>query len=508
MALSALIGIDIGTSSIKAAAFDATGRLLGLQRAPTPTVRSLQGWAEHDVEALWNGTAATLRALGEQLATDVSITGIAVASVGEAGVAIDREGRPVRPAIAWHDSRATAQALWWEKAVGIAEIYRITGQPLDPHYGVNKLLWIRENEPAAFSRARKWLSLADYLILRLTGICATDRSLASRTMLFDQRRLDWSNELLSAAGIEASLLPAVCVGGTRIGDLLPTVAREIGLPAGTPVAIGGHDRLCGAFAARQGGSAAVDSTGSAEAVVLPVPTYHECSAEEGGVAAHYADVVPNQYVFSARVGYAGALLDWSRRVLVGASVGDDAAAPYGFDDLEKVIPRPLAPSGLVVYPSFGREIGPCWSVATRPGIVLGLTLAHGRAQIIQALLEGSCFSLRANLEWLEELRNPLEQLRVECGAARSPTWLQLKADITGRRIDHVQLEEPTALGAALLAGVAVGLFPSHEAAGSAVHCALETISPDPRRMSEYDWLYRSAFKRLPALLMELGRITR
>ena len=349
-----LIGIDLGTSSIKVGAFDLRGRTMALKRSQTPTRRTPDGRAEHNPEALWRVTLALLKQVAEALPRRMRVEAIACASVGEAGVALDAAGDAVRPAIAWFDARSGEQARFWEREGGMAAINRITGQPIDPHYGVNKLLWIRENEPSAFAKTRKWLSLADYIVLRLTGVYATDRSLASRTMLFDQRLLVWSSELLSLAELDPDLMPDVYVGGTRIGGLLPTVAAETGLCGGTPVALGGQDRLCGALAARGGNATPVDSTGSAEAIVLPVRTYVERTAEEAGFVSCYADIVPDQYIFSARVGYAGALVDWMRRELLG--VEQEGGETIAAEDLEAGIRMPLQYSGLLVYPSFGRTL--------------------------------------------------------------------------------------------------------------------------------------------------------
>jgi xylulokinase len=500
---TALIGIDLGTSSIKVAAFDPTGRILALRRGETPTWRGPRGWAEHDPDALWAVTLDLLRRVREELAASTDVAAIACTSVGEAGVAVDATGRPVRPAIAWFDSRSGDQVAYWEGIAGMAAINRITGQPVDPHYGVNKLLWIRQHEPAAFAATRKWLSLADYLVLRLCGAYATDRSLAARTMLFDQRRLTWSTELLALAGLDAELMPAVDVGGTRIGGLLPAVAGATGLTAGTPIALAGHDRLCGAFAARGSNDMAVDSTGSAEAIVLPVETYVERSAEEAGFVSCYADVVPGQYIFSARVGYAGALVDWLRRELLGA--GDRKDDSIGAPELDALIPLPLRYSGLLVYPSFGRALAPLWNPAAKGGAILGLTLAHGRGHIYQAILEGICFSLRNRLDWLEQLTNrPIARLRVEGGAVRSPIWMQLKADVSGRPLEAVQMEEPTALGAALLAGVAVGIYGSHAEASAAVSADIGGYTPEPQRRDVYDGVYRTAFRRLPDIIASLA----
>jgi xylulokinase len=500
----ALLGIDLGTSSIKVAAFDLQGQIMVLRRRETPTWRGPEGWAEHDPEALWSATRVLLKEVREALPRTASIESIACTSVGEAGVALDGQGAAVRPAIAWFDTRSAEEAEYWKEAAGMAAVNRITGQPIDPHYGVNKLLWMRKHEPGAFAATRKWLSLADFILLRLGGSYATDRSLASRTMLFDQQRLAWSQELLSLAGLDPGLLPEVHVAGTKVGGLLPAVAAETGIHAGTPVAHAGHDRLCGALAARAGKAIAVDSTGSAEAIVLPVSTYVPRSAQEAGFVSCYADVVPDQYIYSARVGYAGALVDWMRRELGAPGAGEETMTA---EALEAAIPRPLRYSGLLVYPSFGRTLAPAWNPAARGGAILGLTLAHGRPHIYQALLEGICFSLRNRLDWLQTLsEQPIEGIRVEGGVLRSNLWLQLKADIAGRAIEAVQLDEPTALGAALLAGVSVGAYSSHTAASHALSAKIKVFWPEPARRSQFERIYKEAFLKLPDLIGAVGEI--
>jgi xylulokinase len=498
--LPALVGIDLGTSSIKVAAFDLGGRLVALHRCDTPTWRGPNGLAEHDPDLLWQTTLSLLKKLHQALGATASVEAIACTSVGEAGMALDHSLKPVRPAIAWFDARAGAQAEFWKEAVGMDAVNRVTGQAIDPHYGANKLLWMRAHEPQAFAATRKWVSLADFIILQLSGAVVTDRSLASRTLLFDQRRLSWSRELLKAADLDPSLMPDVEVAGTRIGALLPAVAEHTGLRAGTPIALAGHDRPCGAFAARGGQHMAIDSTGSAEAIVLPIDNYVERTAEEAGFVACYADVTPDHYIFSARVGYAGALVDWFRR-----EFGESAEVAISSESLEAGIRQPLQPSGLLVYPSFGRALAPAWNASTRAGAILGLTLAHGRADIYQALIEGVCFSLRGRLDWLETLSEAsIDVVRVEGGVVRSDIWLQLKADITGRAVDAVLMEEPTALGAALLAGVAVGAFPDHHAAARSLSPVIKPYAPDPSRSAHYATLYDSRFRKLPDLLAALS----
>jgi xylulokinase len=498
----ALIGIDLGTSAIKVCAFDARGNLLCLERGTTPTQRLANGWAQHDPEELWLATARLLGRVCEAVASQNAIEAVAVASVGEAGVAVDGAGNAVYPAIAWFDGRSHDEAAFWEEATGASAINRITGQPLDPHYGVNKLLWLRRHEPAAFAAARQWLSLADFIVLRLCGVYATDQSLASRTMLFDQKRRDWSSDLLSVAGLSRDLLPPALAGGTRVGGISAGASAACGLRQGTPVVLAGHDRLCGAFAASGGSNIPIDSTGSAEAVILPVDRYVERSTEEARFVSCYADIVPGRYIYSARVGYAGALIDWLRRDFFSGSEGELSS-----EALESAIPRPLAYSGLLIYPSFGRIIAPFRDPESRRGAILGLTIDHHRGHVYQAFLEGICLSLRANLDWLEQLSGrPIARIRVEGGPTRSSVWLGLKADVTGRTGESVDIEEPTALGAALLAGVGVGLFADHQAAGAALSLTIATVQPDPARAVVYERVYHEAYLKLPAALAGFNRV--
>lgn len=500
MPSSALLGVDVGTSSVKVVGFDTSGHLVAQRRGATPTERLSGGLAEHDVDAL---RVLVVRLIGEVVsALDGSrVEAVAAASVGEAIALLDEAGEAVRPAIAWYDPRGVAEAEWWAREIGRDVVYRTGGQVLDAHYGVNKVMWVRRNEPGAFARARYWLSMGDLVTYWLCGVFGTDFSLASRTMCFDQRRLDWSDELLGVAGLNRSRFPPAYPSGSWIGAVTPEAAAATGLLAGTPVVVGGHDRLCAAFAARGNRRLPVDSTGSAEALVVPVEEYVERTTAEAGSIACYADVVPRQYVFSARVGYAGALVDWYRRDVLGedASVGHLA--------VEAEIEWPLSFSGLLCYPSFGRVLAPVWDEAAATGAVFGLTLGHRPSHVLQALIEGVCYSLRANLDWLERLTNqPVPVLRAEGKVTLRRVWAQLKAEVTGRRIETVRLEEATALGAALLAGTGCGIYRDHAAAGAAVEQELEARSPTPVLAATYTDVFEHGFCRLPALVGEVATV--
>ena len=494
---SALLAVDIGTSAIKVVAFDTAGNLLARRRDETPTDRFGDGLAEHDAEGLWHVCARLISEITADLPS-YTVESVAVASVGEAGVPVDKAGRPVRPAIAWFDSRGDSEAAWWTREVGFDHVYRISGQPIDRFYGVMRLMWLREHEPAAFAATRRWLALSDFLILRLSGVYATDFTIASRTMLFDQRRLAWSADLLERAGLDRTLWPHAFQSGTKVGTVTRDAAARSGLSQGTPVVTGGHDRLCACFGSRGSEPVVVDSTGSAEAVVFPIREYVERDAAENGYAACYADVVPGQYVVSARVGYAGALIDWFRGFgAVGAQIDHLT--------IDGEVGWPLRPSGLLVYPSFGRIIAPEWDPATTLGAILGLTLGTRPAELAQALIEGVQYSMRANLERLEaRTAGPIGAVRVEGSLTASRTWMQLKADVTGHVIEAIHLDEATALGAALLGGVGAGVFPDHATAGQAVKRDLVPWQPDAERAAIYSRLYETGFRRLPGMITELA----
>jgi xylulokinase len=496
-----LIGIDAGTTSVRVGAFAPDGCVLALARRPTPTYRPRPGWAEHDADALWLAAAAGLREVAAALPADAEVAGIAPATVGEAGLPVDRAGRALRPIIAWFDSRAVGYVRRWEETVGAARLYALAGMTMDGLFGANKIMWVRDHEPEVWARTAAWLSTEDWLLLCLTGQAATDYSVASRTMLFDRDRGEWSGELLAAAGLEARLMPPAGQAGTVLAGLSAEAAAATGLPAGTPVVLGGHDHICASFAARGGRPVPVDSTGTAEALVTPAAAP---PPGDPGLAAHvncYRDVEPGRVVLLSSVAFAGGLVDWLRRQVF--RIGEDD--PDGYARMMAEVRRPVRPNGLVCFPEFGRGASPRWDPAGARGAFVGLTQGHDRGDLLQAALEATCFSLRHNLAWVEEhLSVAVDRVRALGGAVRNPVWVQLKADLTGREIEVIDLPEAAALGAAVLAGVGAGVYPSHAAGAEAVAPSGTIVRPDPESESAYRGLY-DVWRRLPDLVGPLAR---
>ena len=290
-----LLGVDVGTTSCKAAVFDPYGRRLGYGTSPTPTYRPRPDLAEHDPDELWGSVVLAIRWALEPV-DPRRVRSVAVASVSEAGVPLDNAGRPTYPIIAWYDGRTAPQNRWWLENIGRRFTSEITGLAPHPIYGTNKLMWIRDHAPDAYGKARTWLNVADYVAFRLSGVKATDHSLASRTMLLDLARLRWSEELVGRAGLDRRLLPELVASGSRLGTVTGEAARETGLPPDTVVGAGGHDHVCGAFAVGVNEEGAcLDSMGTAEAVFLPLAQAKLDARSTSAATALGAHVFPGQF---------------------------------------------------------------------------------------------------------------------------------------------------------------------------------------------------------------------
>src|SRR5882724_11196721 len=243
-----LVGIDVGTTNTKTVILDVdSGQVRATGNSRTLTRHPIMEWSEFDAQDLWHTVLQSIRAAIQQCDRPEEIRAISVASMGESAFPLDCQGNVLYPAIAWHDQRSTPEAQWWEDTLGQTYIFDITGQLPLPMFGVNKLLWLRNHRPQVFERIDHWLSIEDFVLWKLSGCFATDYSIASRTMLFDQRTLTWSESLLQHAGLPTTWFPPAFLSGTAIGTLLKEVATETGLPQHTLVSTGGHDHLCAAL---------------------------------------------------------------------------------------------------------------------------------------------------------------------------------------------------------------------------------------------------------------------
>lgn len=266
--MSFLLGIDIGTTNWKAAAFDDKGNLVALHKTPTVTTYDAQGRGCYDPKVIWNSIAGLVRKVLETVGQESRIEGVSVTSMGEAMIPLDSHGEPTFPAIAWFDTRAGEQAMRIEKIIGRERLFQKTGLDPNPVFSLCKMLWLKENEPEAFNKTRKWLSMTDYIYYKLTGEYATDCTIASRTLAFELKKNDWSDDILKEIGFDRVFFPQIVECGTVVGKVQSDAALEAGLPNGTPVVAGGHDHLCGSLAAGVlTGRRILDSSGTSESII-------------------------------------------------------------------------------------------------------------------------------------------------------------------------------------------------------------------------------------------------
>lgn len=474
--------------------------MVAVGRVPTKTVHPRPEWSELLPEDLWEAVVAATRQALSAIDSPDRIAALAVASMGEAGIPIDRAGRYLYPAIAWYDPRTEPQRQWWQTNVDYYSIYQITGQPRQRIYSVYKLMWLRDNVPEVYSAMHKWLCIEDFVLWKLSGEVATDYTVASRTSLFDQRSKRWSSTVLAKAGIEPDLLPKAYPSGTQVGVVSEGAARETGLPTGTPVVTGGHDHLCGALAAGVvSPGVALDSTGTAESLVVPIDEFRpDLKLLDGGYTC-YCHVVPDVYVVKGGILGSGSLVDWLiEQFWAIDSLRDRTDCADVYDAaFREASSSPLGAKGLFWSPLLmggGTPLGDPLS----KGTLVGITTAHRRGDFLRSLLEALGYWLRENLDHLQGLfgRDVCEQLVTIGGATNSPLWLQIKADITGRDVYATEVRESVALGAALLAGLGTGVWHDASEAVKTVPASTKVYHPEPRNASRYRHLYETIYAPL------------
>ncbi len=493
-----LLGLDIGTSRIKALLYDAaTGRTVASSERPTPTSSPQPGWADFPAEAVWQAAAGAVHELVTAGPGLAGVRAVAVSSLAESGVPLDGSGRPLAPFMAWFDPRSKPQAERWAERLGLERIYRVSGQRMQYTLGVNKWLWWRDAEPERAAAARHWLSMGDWMIYRLSGELATDYTLAARTGLFDQRSRAWSAELLAAAEVPPGLLPRAVPSGTPVGRVRAAAAQTTGLPQGTVVVTGGHDHLCAALAAGAvAPGAAVDSTGTATSIVVPVDRYLGDSIPWESGFSCYAHTAPGLYIVRAGNKATGGAIAWLVRTLWGGEPDEAAYATL----LAEAAAAEGSRAGLFWSPAFLGAGTPDGDYGAHAALV-GLTPQHTRGDIVRALLEALAFWLRRNLDTLEALTGrPLSRVHLVGGSTRLELLSRLKATISGRPIRVPEIVESSALGAALLAGIGTGAFSSAAAALASLQVGERVYQPDPAEQAQYRRLYEQVYLALyPAL---------
>jgi len=441
------LGIDVGTTSLKAALFDGEGRLKALRVKEYVLDTPHEGWAELAagtfLEAARTAVAEVRTAAGAQ---PDEVAALTVSSQGQAFILLDEDDRPLRPWIIWLDRRAEAEADEIVKRLTNEEYFRRVGLPRVSSIGsLAKLMWLRKHEPEVVPRARRLLLPAGYLAYRLTGRAVSDPSNAGSTLMYDRSRGAYWPEAVALSGLDESALPEVLDPGTVVGTILPEVADRWGLSPRTLVAVGPNDQLAGCLGAGNIHPGQVsETTGTALAVAATADNFERALRHGLGWGRH---CVPGRYYYMTFAPVSGMVLKWFR---------DRFAPETDYDELMEWARRtPAGALGLVTCLHFQGSISPVFDPRAR-GAFSGLTLAHTPKHIVRSIVEAVCFSLREQVEALAEAGISPGAIRSMGGAARSDFWLQLKSDCLGLPIERLECEETACLGDAMLAMSASG----------------------------------------------------
>jgi len=475
-----LMGIDLGTSSTKAVIVDVEGNLLAVAQCEYPISSPHVGWAEQDPENWYQAAINTARlALQEVGQPSETVAAIGLAGQMHTTVCLDAGGRPLRPAILWADQRSGRQVSQVYTRLGREKLAAWTGNPLAAGFMLASWLWLGEHEPEVCRQTRSLLLPKDYLRYRLTGFLGSEPSDAASTLLFDPIHRCWSLPLLAALDIDERLLPPVYPSAAVAGGLLPEVAKVTGLRAGTPVVFGGSDQALQALAQGVINPGLVSCTiGTGGQLFTPCLSPRPDPALRLQLFCH---VIPDLWHLEAAILSAGLSLRWLRdgvfRGLGYTALADLAAqAPVGSD-------------GLFFLPYLAGERTPLMDAQAK-GALVGLTVRHDARHVVRAVMEGVVYALRQGLDLIESLGVPVERVLASGGATQHPLWLQLQADIFNRPVYPGSVQEATARGAAMLAGVGAGLYrDAQQACHSAVHLPDMRISPQPDQAARYAEAY-------------------
>jgi xylulokinase len=493
-----ILGIDLGTSGCKAAAFSADGACLAQAYREYATRQPQAGWAELDSREVWGKVREVIAAAAAGAGRD-PVTALCTSSFGEAVVPVTNDRRILGNSILCTDSRGAEHAAALERDIGQEAFYRINPNLLGPQYSLPKILWLRENDPALFRQADRFLLWGDLVAFLLGCEPVTANSLANRTLLFDLKRNDWSDRLLEWSGIGRDRLGRVAPGGTVIGEVSPAIAAELNLPRGVRVVAGGHDQCCNALGSGciEAGKA-VCGIGTFECITPcygGIPDPAPMLAEGLNVEHH---VLPGLYV-SFLFNQAGALVKWFRDTF--------AAELAGNGDVYAALNRemPTAPTRLLTLPHFTPLLWPR-TVTDSAGVILGLRTGTTRGEILKSIMESETFYFVDGIQSLRRMGIDTTEFIATGGGAKSDAWLQIKADIFGVPFVRPRLSEGSLAGAAMLAGLGTGAFASAREAVDRFVSVERAFTPDPARHAVYQEkmaLYRQVFPATRDILKRL-----
>ena len=492
------VGIDTSTTATKALLMHADGQVVAVASLEYSYDTPRPLWTEQHPDLWWQATVASVRQVLAQAGVDaVKVKGVGLTGQMHGLVLLDAAGKVLRPAILWNDQRTGAECDQIRARLEKSRFIQITGNDALTGFTAPKILWVKNHEPEIFARARQVLLPKDYVRFKLTDRYATDKAGGAGTVLFDLRRRDWSSKVVAALGIDPAWLPPTFEGTAVTGQITPQAAEATGLRAGTPVVGGGGDQAAGAVGTGAVVEGVVSLSLGTSGVVFA--TTDQPIVEPEGRLHAFCHAVPDKWHLMGVMLSAAGSLRWYRDILAPGMDFEALLSPAA-----DVSP---GSEGLLFLPYLTGERTPHPDPLAR-GAFVGLTVRHSRAHLTRALLEGVAFGLRDSFELMQAAGLAgIRQVRVTGGGARSPLWRQILADVLDVELVTVNTTEGAAYGAALLAGVGVGVWPDVDAACQATVTQTGATVPQPENVASYEQgyaLYRKLYPSLKPVMHALG----
>ena len=498
-----LLGIDIGTSACKVALFSPGGKVEATASAEYPVFYPQPGWAEQNPEDWWAGVCSALQKMFAASGISPSrIAGVGIDGQSWSAIPVDGEGRVLYNTPIWMDTRAQAICQTLGQQIGEEAIFQVCGNPLQPSYTLPKVLWYKKHQPEVYQQAKAILQSNGFIAYKLTGAFSQDLSQGYGYQCFNMRKGNWDEDLCREMGLRRDLLPEVVPCHHIVGGVTPEAAAQSGIPAGTPVVAGGLDAACGTLGAGvlQPGETQ-EQGGQAGGMSICLDQY---SADPRLILSYHA--APGRWLLQGGTVGGGGVMRWFEEEF-GAHERQLASqnGTNSFAEMDREADAiPAGAEGLIFLPYMAGERSPIWNPNAK-GVYFGLDFAKTRAHMIRASLEGVGFSLQHNIEIARQAGAPVSRLRAMGGAANSRVWTQIKSDITGKPIDVPSSDTATTLGAAILAGVATGVYPSFEQAVATTVKVQRTHKPNKANHSVYKKSYQEyleIYKSLQPLMKE------
>ncbi len=488
-----LLGIDVGTGGTRAVIVDERGKVVASASSEHAAFRSPKpGWAEQDPEDWWRATqeavSAALAAARRDTNSTANVDGIGLTGQMHGAVMLDEDGKVLRPALIWCDQRTDAQCDWLHARLGREHLIELTCNPALPNFTLTKLLWVKEHEPEVFARIRHILCPKDYVRYRMTGKYAMDVQEASGTLLLDVTHREWSSTVAKVAGIPEGWLPELFESSDICAEVSAEVAESLGLRAGTPVVAGAGDQGAGAVGMGILMPGSVSATIGTSGVVFAATD--SPVRDPKGRLHTFCHAVPGRWHVMGVTQSAGLSFRWFRETFAPGSSYDDLTAAAA-----SVAP---GSDGVIWAPYLLGERTPhldSQATAAFVGITAGSTQAH----FVRAVLEGVAYSLRDTFTLFAELGIPVKGVRLGGGGARGSLWRKIQASVYNHASEVLVAEEGGAFGAALLAGVGIGVWPSADDACQTALAVAERIEPDAEAVKAYEAGYKVYRRLYPAL---------